>query len=200
MMTSDYLISHFYCIIQFGLKKNIRKERGCFREHVRKTPKKQTVRSMSSLFKLCRAFGEINLLFGCYSLSVVKVFHTIIQHTSSMSRLHSGETAKASSLLNLFIHHQHSHRHMAFSITISTHLYNLVWRLKITVLSNWLKKSCLVLNFCKWLWLLRSKDITQTQQISELPTVILTWQVCKYKVQKLHQSPEVYPHRINTKL
>ena len=38
-----------------------------------------------------------------------------------MSRLHNGETAKASSLLNLFICHQHSHRHMAFSITISTH-------------------------------------------------------------------------------
>ena len=38
-----------------------------------------------------------------------------------MSRLHSGETAKAPSLLNLFIRHQHGHRHMAFSITISTH-------------------------------------------------------------------------------
>ena len=37
-----------------------------------------------------------------------------------MSRLHSGETAKAPSLLNLFIRHQHGHRHMAFSITIST--------------------------------------------------------------------------------
>ena len=34
-MTSDYLISCFYCIIQFGLKKNKRKERGRFREHVR---------------------------------------------------------------------------------------------------------------------------------------------------------------------
>ncbi len=40
-----------------------------------------------------------------------------------MSRLHSGETAKASSLLNLFIRHQHGHRHMAFSITISTQEY-----------------------------------------------------------------------------
>ena len=35
-MTSDYLISCFYCIIQFGLKKNIRKERGRFRQRVRK--------------------------------------------------------------------------------------------------------------------------------------------------------------------
>ena len=52
---------------------------------------------------------------------------------------------------------------------------------------RFVKKSCLVSNFCKWLWCLKSKDITQTQQISELPTVILTWQVCKYKVQKLHQ-------------
>ena len=34
-MTSYYLISCFYCIIQFGLEKDIRKERGCFREHVR---------------------------------------------------------------------------------------------------------------------------------------------------------------------
>ena len=40
-----------------------------------------------------------------------------------MSRLHSGETATASSLLNLFIRHQHGHRHMAFSITISTQEY-----------------------------------------------------------------------------
>ena len=44
-MMSDYLISCFYCIIQFGLKKNIRKERGRFREHVREKQqerKKQT--------------------------------------------------------------------------------------------------------------------------------------------------------------
>ena len=34
-LTSDYVISCFYCIIQFGLEKNIRKGRGCFREHVR---------------------------------------------------------------------------------------------------------------------------------------------------------------------
>ena len=38
-MTSNYLISCFYCIIQFGLKKNIRKERGRFREHVRERKK-----------------------------------------------------------------------------------------------------------------------------------------------------------------
>jgi len=35
-MTSDYLISCFYCIIRFGSKKNIRKERKRFRENVRK--------------------------------------------------------------------------------------------------------------------------------------------------------------------
>ena len=34
-----------------------------------------------------------------------------------------GETAKASSLLNLIIPHHHGHRHMAFSITISTQWY-----------------------------------------------------------------------------
>ena len=44
-MKSNYLISCFYCIIQFGLKKN---RRACFRDHVRwksnntKTNKKQT--------------------------------------------------------------------------------------------------------------------------------------------------------------
>ena len=38
-MTSDYLISCFYCIIQFGLKKNVRKERGNLREPVRETKK-----------------------------------------------------------------------------------------------------------------------------------------------------------------
>ena len=43
-MTSDYLILCFYCIIQFGLKENIRKERGHFREHVteKTTIQKQT--------------------------------------------------------------------------------------------------------------------------------------------------------------
>ena len=59
-------------------------------------------------------------VFGCCSLSVVKVFHTIIQHNQEMSRLHRGKMAKAPSLFNLFIRHQHGHRHMAFSITIST--------------------------------------------------------------------------------
>ena len=34
-MKSDYLISCFYCLMQFGWKKNRRKERGRFREHVR---------------------------------------------------------------------------------------------------------------------------------------------------------------------
>ena len=34
-MTSGYLISWFYCMIQFGWMKNIRTERGRFREHVR---------------------------------------------------------------------------------------------------------------------------------------------------------------------
>ena len=33
-MMSDYLSLCFYCIVQFGLKKNITKERDCFREHV----------------------------------------------------------------------------------------------------------------------------------------------------------------------
>ena len=41
-MMSDYLISCFYCIIQFGFKKNIRKERGHFREHVRERKKTNT--------------------------------------------------------------------------------------------------------------------------------------------------------------
>ena len=54
-------------------------------------------------------------------LVLFELFVTTLLH-QEMSRLHSGETAKASSLLNLFIRHQHGHRHMAFSITISTHL------------------------------------------------------------------------------
>ena len=44
-MTSDCFISCFYCIIQFGFKKDIRKEKGRFKEHVReeeKTIQKQT--------------------------------------------------------------------------------------------------------------------------------------------------------------
>jgi len=41
-MTSDYLISCFYCIIQFGLKKNIRKERGCCDEKKEEKKEKKT--------------------------------------------------------------------------------------------------------------------------------------------------------------
>ena len=37
-----------------------------------------------------------------------------------------GKGQRPPSLLNLFIRHQHSHRHMAFSITISTQIYLLI--------------------------------------------------------------------------
>ena len=47
-----------------------------------------------------------------------------------MSTLHSGETAKAPSLLNVFIRHQHGHRLMAFNITISTQVTVTWWALR----------------------------------------------------------------------
>ena len=36
-----------------------------------------------------------------------------------------------------------------------------------------------------------SKDVTQTQQRPESPTVTLTWHASQAKVHKLHQSPTV---------
>ena len=49
------------------------------------------------------------------------ISHNNTAHIKKCPDSRLGETAKASSLLNLFIRHQHGHRHMAFSITISTH-------------------------------------------------------------------------------
>ena len=69
--------------------------------------------------------------FGIHIISTVIVWMLLAECSESISHNHTahikkcpdsivGKTAKASSLLNLFICHQH--RHMAFSITISTHL------------------------------------------------------------------------------
>ena len=71
-MTSDYLISWFYCIIQFGFKKNVRTERKRFRELVRKREKTTTTKQQQqtqthklsdiTIFQIVLhyAFGEIN--------------------------------------------------------------------------------------------------------------------------------------------
>ena len=67
-MTSDYLISCSYCISQFGLKKNIRKERGRFREHVREKTKiqKQTNKNTIKQQQQNTQTNKNKKLFRCH--------------------------------------------------------------------------------------------------------------------------------------
>ena len=75
---------------------------------------------------LQRAMVGYPLLMPCFIVWMLvaecseSISHSHPAHKQEMSKLHNGERAKGPSLLNLFIHHQHSHRHMTFSITIST--------------------------------------------------------------------------------
>ena len=58
---------------------------------------------LSYTYKRLTVIFTSDTMFGCYSPSVVKIFHSVIQHTS-LSRLHSGETAIAPScIVMLFV-------------------------------------------------------------------------------------------------
>ena len=94
-------------------------------------------------------FGWWMHIGGCCLLSVVKYFTQSYSTHQEMSRLHNRETVKAPSLLNLFIHHQHGHRHM-HSLLQSQHCWcheNLF---------QWLSNGLFSLSFsivqCSLLW------------------------------------------------
>ena len=63
---------------------------------------------------ICNESPTADTMFGCCYSGVVTVFLTVIQHTnrkSPDSRVLKWQ--RPQSLLNLFIHHQHSHSHMS---------------------------------------------------------------------------------------
>ena len=66
----------------------------------------------------CCRVGVWMLLAECSE----NILHNHTAHIKKCPDSIVGKRQKAPSLLNLFIHHQHGHRHMAFSIIISTHL------------------------------------------------------------------------------
>ena len=101
--------------------------------------KKGLQRAMVGYLLLMPCFIVWMLLAGCSE----NISHDHPAHKQEMSRLHNGETAEGPSLLNLFIHHQHSHRHMTFSITISAQnpyleeeSVSILFRLEITYLAK----------------------------------------------------------------